>query len=232
METEQFGAFTDGFYETGNQVHGWIMRRAKGHFEGEQQRKERLLTADDVSNYQREKRRLFFDAIGGLPRKRTPLKTVETGRIERDGYTIKKIIYQSMPSVYVTGNLYVPRGAKRPVPGVFMGCGHTREGKAAPVYQKVCIDLVRAGFFVLIIDSPSHGELLQCLDIETGRPAVGWTTREHSHLQLSASIIGQCFINSFAGSAWHTEGFDDPSCRAETAPEARHKNCGCQERHR
>ena len=201
MKTEKFGAFTDGFYETGNQVHGWIKRRADEYFEAEKQRKENLRTGEDVRNHQQKKRRLFFDSIGGLPQRQTPIETVETGRLERDGYTIKKIVYQSMPSVYVAGNLYLPRSITPPAPGVFMGCGHTREGKAAPIYQKVCIDLVRAGFIVLIIDSPSHGEMLQCLDPETGDPTVGWTTREHSHMQLSASVIGYNIMRYFVWNA-------------------------------
>ncbi len=217
IKLSKFAPFTDGFYDTGDQVHGWVMSSAKKHFYSEKRRKERLSTVEDVRYYQQGKRRLFMESIGGLPAERTPLKTIETGSLARDGYTIRKLIYQSMPSMYVTGNLYLPDGIKKPVPGVLMGCGHTREGKAAPVYQKVAIDLVRAGFPVFIIDSPSHGEMLQCVDPETGEPAAGLTTREHSHLQLSASVTGHNVMRYFLWNA--IRGMDLLCERPEVNPE-------------
>src|SRR5579871_3501489 len=42
-----------------------------------------------------------------LPEK-TPLNPVIHGKIERDGYTIEKVFFASMPGHYVSGNLYRP----------------------------------------------------------------------------------------------------------------------------
>ncbi len=197
MNIEKFSPFTDGFYDTGHQVHGWVMARAKKAFAAEKRRKENLVDPEKIRDYQQEKREMFIHSIGGLPAERTPLNMMETGTLERDGYTVKKLLYQSMPSFYVTGNLYLPHVVKSSIPGVLMGCGHSMLGKAAPLYQKVCIDLVHAGFAVLIIDSPSLGEMVQCLDPETGEPAAGWTGREHSYMQLSASVIGHNVMRYF-----------------------------------
>ncbi len=201
METIKFGRFTDGFYETGNQVHDWIIHRARQYMVSEREQKKSLTDKEAVVEYQNEKRRRFLDNIGGLPAEVCELGTLETGVIQRDGYSIRNLIYRSLPSFYVTSNLYIPDGALTPAPGVLMGCGHSKPGKAAPLYQKVCIDLVRAGFVVLIIDSPSHGEMLQCVDRKTGEPLSGWNTREHSFLQLSASVIGQNIARYFIWNA-------------------------------
>ncbi len=214
---ESFRPFTDSFCETGNQVHQWVMRKAQECSAAENERKTRMKNLHDVETYRAGKRRRFIESIGGLPGERCALKTRETGRIVRDGYSISKLIYQSLPSFYVTANLYVPEGLETSVPGVLMGCGHSKDGKAAPMYQKVCISLVRAGFVVLIIDSPSHGEMLQCVAPATGEPLAGWNTREHSHLQLSASVLGQNIMRYFLWNAMR--GLDLLCERPEVDPE-------------
>lgn len=43
---------------------------------------------------------------------RTPLKARIFGRLDRDGYTIEKVHFESVPGFYVTGNLYRPRGVE------------------------------------------------------------------------------------------------------------------------
>src|SRR5207248_436487 len=58
-------------------------------------------------------RREYFDMLGlwPLPEK-TPLKATITGSLERDGVVIEMLHFQSVPGLYVTGNLYRPRDAK------------------------------------------------------------------------------------------------------------------------
>lgn len=198
---ESFGPFTDGFYETGNQVHEWVIQRARTFFKADDERRETLTDEASAVGCAQLCRKRFLHAIGGLPDSGTDLAVEETSRLKRDGYTIRKLIFQSLPSVYVTANLYVPHDLTGPAPGVLMACGHAREGKAAPKYQQVCVSLVKAGFVVLIIDSPSHGEMLQCLTPGTNEPLVGWNTPEHSYLQLPASILGQNIMRYFIHNA-------------------------------
>ena len=45
---------------------------------------------------------------------RTPLKGTVTGKILHKDFEVWKVHYQSMPQLYVTGNLYVPKGLKDP----------------------------------------------------------------------------------------------------------------------
>src|SRR5947207_12068756 len=81
---------------------------------------------DDWKRQRSELRRQLLEMLGldPLPA-RTPLKAQITGRLEREAYRIEKVIFQSMPGLYVTGNFYVPRGANKPLPTILYLCGHS-----------------------------------------------------------------------------------------------------------
>jgi dienelactone hydrolase len=64
-----------------------------------------------------------------MPEK-TPLNPTIHGKIERDGYTVEKVFFASMPGHYVSGSLYRPtaefRGKR---PGVLCPHGHWQNGR-------------------------------------------------------------------------------------------------------
>ena len=61
---------------------------------------------------------------------RTPLNPIEHGAIERDGYTVSMVAFESMPGHFVTGNLYVPTGlGDGPFPGILSPHGHWTDGR-------------------------------------------------------------------------------------------------------
>ncbi len=95
-------------------------------------------------------REKLIEALGGFP-ERTPLNARITGRIERDDYTIEKVVYESRPGFLVTGALYLPH-LDHPVPGVFCPHGHWGEGRYAADVQRRMIGMVRRGYVVLSID--------------------------------------------------------------------------------
>ena len=51
------------------------------------------------------------------------------GRVERDDYTVDKVYFESYPGLYVTGNLYRPKGKPGPHPVVLSPHGHWSEGR-------------------------------------------------------------------------------------------------------
>jgi dienelactone hydrolase len=55
---------------------------------------------------------------------RTPLNAVVHGKIERDGYTVEKVYFESMPGLFHTGNLYRPKGMPGKHPAVIVTHGH------------------------------------------------------------------------------------------------------------
>ncbi|MGA2499879.1 MAG: hypothetical protein ABSH20_19245 [Tepidisphaeraceae bacterium] len=63
-----------------------------------------------------------------LPEK-TPLNAVIHSPIQRDGYTVEKVYFQSYPGFYVTGNLYRAVGKTGPLPAVLSPHGHWENGR-------------------------------------------------------------------------------------------------------
>jgi dienelactone hydrolase len=59
----------------------------------------------------------------------TPLNAVIHGKIARDGYSIEKVFFASMPGHYVSGNLYRPTGKSGKLPAVLCPHGHWKNGR-------------------------------------------------------------------------------------------------------
>jgi hypothetical protein len=68
---------------------------------------EQLKSADDAQDYVESVRAKIRKCFGPEP-KRTPLNPRITGVLEREGYKIEKLIFDSRPGFPVTANLYVP----------------------------------------------------------------------------------------------------------------------------
>ena len=80
-----------------------------------------------------------------------------TGIVQRNGYTICKIAYQSRKDFYVTANLYVPDG-EGPFPGVINMHGHHRDGHLAGRVQERGHALAKMGYVCLTPDVFGAGE--------------------------------------------------------------------------
>jgi len=96
---------------------------------------------------------------------RTDLKATVTGRVDEDRFTVEKVRFQSRPGLYVTGNLYVPKGLKEPVPAILYVCGHGGVKKDGVSfgnkvhYQHHGSWFARHGYVCLTIDSLQLGEI-------------------------------------------------------------------------
>jgi len=122
--------------------------------------KERLRTEADAQAYVKSVQAKIRRCFGPEP-ERTPLNARVTGVVERDAYSIEKIIFESRPGFPVTANLYLPNDRTSPVPGVVGTCGHSNNGKAAEAYQSFAQGLARLGYVCLIYDPIGQGERLQ-----------------------------------------------------------------------
>jgi dienelactone hydrolase len=75
-------------------------------------------------------RRQVQVAVGLWPMpERGPVKAAVHGRIVREGYTIEKVSFASLPGHYVTGNLYRPTGVTGRRPAVLSPHGHWENGR-------------------------------------------------------------------------------------------------------
>jgi cephalosporin-C deacetylase-like acetyl esterase len=106
---------------------------------------------------QRELR--YMLGLDPLP-ERTPLRTQITGVLDRADYRIEKVVYQSLPGLYVTGNFYVPKKIPKPLPAVLYVCGHAPHPLGAKVhYQDRAAWFAEHGYACLILDTLEFGEV-------------------------------------------------------------------------
>jgi cephalosporin-C deacetylase-like acetyl esterase len=91
---------------------------------------------------------------------RTPLQVKTVGSLDKEGVRIEKVVYQSMPGLYVTGNLYVPTEGKKPFPVVLYLCGHSPNPYGAKVvYQRHALWFAQHGYACLVLDTLEFGEV-------------------------------------------------------------------------
>jgi cephalosporin-C deacetylase-like acetyl esterase len=120
-----------------------------------------IRTLDDWKQPRPELRRQLREMLGldPLPA-RTPLKAQITGQLERDAYRIEKVVFQSLPGFYVTGDFYVPKDAAPPRPTVLYLCGHSPHPLGAKVeYQDRALWFAAHGFPCLVLDTLEFGEV-------------------------------------------------------------------------
>ncbi len=154
-------------------------------------RRAALKSKADAENYVKDVRRRIADCFGPFPDK-TPLNARVTGVVDRDAYTIEKVLFESRPGFLVSANLYVPKGITAPRPGVVGSCGHSTNGKAAEAYQAFAQGLARQGYVTLIFDPIGQGERLQYSHVDIKhRPRVG--VGEHLHAGNQQFLVGEFF---------------------------------------
>jgi len=126
--------------------------------------------------------------IGGELDK-SPLNAKITGVVDGDSYRVEKIVFESQPEFFVTANLYLPKMANKPFPGILAPLGHTDNGKAYASYRTLFQNLARKGFAVLAWDPPGQGERVQYINPKTNQSLYG-STGEHDRFGLPALLTG------------------------------------------
>ena len=157
----------------------------------------------------------LWKMLGG-PLDRTPINARVTGTVQRTGYRIEKVTFESRPRLYVTANLYVPAGTGRR-PAILSPLGHSVNGKAWPSYQKLFSNLARKGYVVLAYDPFGQGERIEYPGSRPGQSALGGGTSEHEYAGRRLILLG---ANFGLFRAWDgIRGIDYLLTRAEVDPE-------------
>ncbi len=102
-------------------------------------------------------RRNLERSWGPFPNEPCPLEPRALGELNRTGYRVEKLVFQTRPGILMTANLYLPDGARKRA-AVLCVHGHWRGAKQDPVVQSRCIGLVKLGFVVLCVDAFGAGE--------------------------------------------------------------------------
>ena len=124
----------------------------------------------------------------------TPLNAVVHGRVTRDGYTVDKVFFESVPGHFVTGSLYRPTGRQGRLPAVLLPHGHWAGGRfnEAPVadvrkaivsgaerfetggrypLQAAAVQLARMGVVSLLFDLEGYADSVQIpIQVAHGEP--------------------------------------------------------------
>lgn len=125
-----------------------------------------IRSIDDWKSKRDEYRRQLLEMLGleSLP-ERTELKATITGRVEREDFAVENLHFQSRPGLYVTANLYLPKGQEKPAPAILYVCGHGGVKIDGVSYgNKVSYQhhgewFARNGYVCLTIDSLQLGEI-------------------------------------------------------------------------
>lgn len=125
----------------------------------------------------------MMSALGEWP-ERTPLNARTFATVRREGYRIEKMVFESMPGLFVTANLFIPESPafKAPYPAIVMSCGHADTGKDCDIYLRACVIAVKQGFVALMYDPYEQGERREF-------PGIG-STQHHNIIGVKASLLG------------------------------------------
>jgi dienelactone hydrolase len=132
----------------------------------------------------------FLELLGGLPDYMGPLNASISGQIHEPGFIIEKIVFESLPRIFVTANLYRPDRPGK-FPGILLPLGHWEYGK--PAVQQIAGNLALKGFVVLTYDPYGQGERLQLYDHRLEGSLAGGSTEQHMLAGALSVLLGESF---------------------------------------
>lgn len=126
---------------------------------------------------------LVSQGLWPLPTK-TPLNPIVYGRVERPGYTVDRVILETVPGHFLCGSLFKPAKIEGKVPAVLSPHGHGKDGRhqhnppsvvkpliekgqekfekaGSSIYQARCVQLARMGMIAFIYDMEGYADAKQ-----------------------------------------------------------------------
>lgn len=113
------------------------------------------------TQWEKEKKKIireFFVSVGlyPFPEKCNPSVKV-VGEIKKQGFRVKKIVYQILPECYSSGHLFLPDPLpEKKLPAILYACGHS--GLGTFWYQKHGIMWAKRGYACFIFDTIRQSE--------------------------------------------------------------------------
>lgn len=126
---------------------------------------------------------LVSQGLWPLPTK-TPLNPIVYGRVERPGYTVDRVILETVPGHFLCGSLFKPAKIEGKIPAVLSPHGHGKDGRhqnnpttivqplikngqekfekaASSIYQARCVQLARMGIVAFLYDMEGYADAKQ-----------------------------------------------------------------------
>lgn len=203
------------YSDSENSLYKYFCAVAFEQLAAREQEISKLKTTTDWLDRQAWVKNKLSEIIGPLP-ERTPLNVKITGVIQKKGYRVEKMVYESRPGFYVPSALFIPDNLKGEAPAILNPIGHSWASFRRDVYQHKIINLVKKGFIVFAYDPIGQGERLQYYDTNTGKSKY--------RLNLEHSYPGaQCYISGYSSANYFIwdgiRGLDVLLSRPEVDPE-------------
>ncbi len=176
---------------TGRRITPYLQYQTEQAWKQDDQRRAEwagIQTEKDLLAVQDALRKKVLEMIGGLPAEKTDLRPRITGKLEMDGFTIEKLIFESLPGVYVSALVYLPNDHSKKSPAVLVPAGHAPSGKI--YYQELCQRLAKRGYVVLAWDPVGQGERSQFWDAKAGKTRYNLICAEHAVMGNLAYLAG------------------------------------------
>jgi hypothetical protein len=177
--------------QSGPAITAYLKYQTELAWQQDEQRRqlwEGIRSEQDLLRVQQRIREQLLAMLGGLPTEKTSLNARVTGRIPMAGFHIEKLIYESLPHLYVTALVYVPEDGAKKHPAVLVPAGHSPRGKA--YYQALCQRLVQRGYVVIAWDTVGQGERSQFWDSKNHKSRYNLICAEHAVLGNLAYLAG------------------------------------------
>jgi len=141
---------------------------------------------------------------------KTPSRVIKAGEITCKGYSIEKLIMESLEGYYVPMNLYVPGSnlykntgvVPEKKPAILVNIGHYIEGKALEENQIMCANLALSGFLALTFDPVCQGErdMFPERTYEHSKKDM-WIVEQHMMVGNQSYLLGENSVNYFINDA-------------------------------
>ncbi|HEV2495651.1 MAG TPA: acetylxylan esterase [Terriglobia bacterium] len=187
-EDINFLAGLPDFERVGEMLPDYLNRQAFALLDQRQRTVAAISTPEDLAKRRAYVRERMLAELGGLP-ERTPLDARVVGALDRDGYRVEKVVFQSQPRFYVTGNLYLPTRGQPPYPAVLFPLGHEIGGKSNADWQHVLVTVARRGFVAFTWDPLGQGERSQFYNTDFETSELGETAYTTEHTMVGAQCL-------------------------------------------
>ena len=173
----------------GSLALNFLTGQAENYYRIRNEEIDKLKTKKDWQKRQQLVKAKLSEIIGPFPKKEA-LNPEITGVIQKDGYRIEKIIYESVPGFYETGCLYIPDKINGKAPAILNVIGHDQPSFREEYYQVIITNLVKKGMIVFAIDPPGQGEHVQYYDPKIEFSAIGYSVIEHCYFGNVCFLAG------------------------------------------
>jgi len=199
VEEENLNVFQDWirWNNPGSLRSNHLIKQAFDYFDARDREIEKLHTRSDWQVRQEKMKALLLEVGGPFPEK-GPLNPKVTGVVQKQGYRIEKIVFESWPGFYVPGCLFIPDKIKGKAPAVLNVIGHEQESYHAALDQVIIQNLVKKGMIVFAIDPLGQGEHVQHFDPKINFSSAGYSVIEHCYFG------NLCFLTGSSGAKYFT----------------------------